>query len=722
MKVNTEINRWKTLFYNSTIVFNCLLFFLLLFESRFQLPIWLQMVGRMHPLLLHFPIVLFLLVIFWELMSMFSKNRVLFNETIGDWLLLLSALTAAGSALMGLFLSKENGYLPDALFWHKWSGFLISGLSFSWYTFRQYIRNRKAISVVFYVTSLVTILITGHLGANITHGENFISAPLIKEKELPNILLEDAEVFTNMVQPILKTKCISCHNANKAKGELVMETVAFLKKGGKNGLLWDLHEKDLGLLLRRVHLPIEAKKHMPPIGKPQLSEDEETILYQWIKGGASFKGKVSQLPSTDTLHVIATKLFNTIETDDYSFKPASENTIKELVSNYRLITPLSLHSPALGVSFFSVSQYKSDQLTDLLKIKEQIVTLNLNKMPVSDQDLSTISQFINLRKLNLSFTNIKGPGLKEIQKLTELRQLSLSGTGINVASLDVLSTLPKLSHIYIWSTPAQTQNLTALQKQLKNTKIETGFNGDTVKIKLNLPIIENEQQVLSEPKLLKLKHYVKGVNLHYSINGKEPDSLFSPVYKGDFLINDTMTIKVKAFKPGWISSDVIEMSFYKASHKIDSIWALQPPDPQYKSIGAPILTDGQKGDRNTRSGKWLGYRGYPLEAILLFNEPKSISSITISTLIDTRGYIMPPAFIEIWAGNTPEKLRLIKKVTPEQPIKDLPGFFKPFDLSFSPIKEKYFKVVVIPIMKLPRWHKGKGDRGWIFVDEIYVTR
>ncbi len=716
------MNRWKNVINNTTLALNCLLLFLLIFDNSFFLPPWLQMLGRLHPLLVHFPIVILLFCSCWELAAKFSKNTIFNTSIIGDWLLLLSALAAAGSALMGLFLSKENGYQQDALVWHKWSGILTSLITFSWYTFREYIRNKKTSLVIFSIISFITILITGHLGADITHGKNYILEPIVKEKELPTILFEDAEVFTNMVQPILKTKCVSCHNTKKAKGELVLETVSFLKKGGKSGPLWDLHENDLGLLLRRVHLPLEAKKHMPPIGKSQLSEDELTILNLWIKKGSAFTGKVSQLPPSDTLHLMAKKIFNTVESDEYTFKPASENTIKELLSNYRSITPLSLGSPALGVSFFSVSQFKVDQLKELLKIKEQIVTLNLNKMPVIDQDLSIIAQFINLRKLNLSFTNIQGPGLIALQSLTELRQLSLSGTGINAASLSVLSTLPKLSQVHIWSTPAQSQNLALLQKQLKNTKIETGFNGDTVKIKLNLPIIENEQQVLLEPTLLQLKHYVKDVNIHYSINGKEPDSIVSPVFKGDFLINDTMTIRVKAFKKGWISSDITEMAFYKASYKIDSIWTIQPPDPQYKSIGAPILTDGKKGDRNTRSGKWLGYRGYPMESILLFNEPKSISSITISTLIDTRGYIMPPAQIEIWAGNTSDKLHLIKKITPEQPMKDLPGSLKFFTLSFNPIKEKYFKVVVFPIMKLPRWHNGKGDRGWIFVDEIFVNR
>ena len=40
---------------------NCLLIFLVIMENRVVVPSWLQVAGRMHPLVLHFPIVLILL-------------------------------------------------------------------------------------------------------------------------------------------------------------------------------------------------------------------------------------------------------------------------------------------------------------------------------------------------------------------------------------------------------------------------------------------------------------------------------------------------------------------------------------------------------------------------------------------------------------------------------------------------------------------------------------
>ncbi len=716
------MQRWKSILYNTSFALNCLLVFLLLFEKGLVVPPWVQAIGRMHPLVLHFPIVLLLLCVFWEAVTGVKKIATEPLVTIGDGLLLIAGLTAAITALMGLLLSKEDGYTQEVVAWHKWGGVVISLLALTWYTFRKQVRNSKLLVGITASLAVLLVIVTGHLGAGITHGDNFLLAPVLKDQQQAPVLFEDAFVYANMVQPILKSKCTSCHNPQKAKGELVMATFASLLKGGKDGALWDSTQTDFGLMLNRIHLPEENKKHMPPLGKPQLTEDEISILYHWIKSGPNDTTKVTALQPADTLRLLATALFNTIETDDYTFKPADESKVKALKNNYRVVAPLALGSPALGVEFFGAAQFKSDQLKELLAVKEQIVSLNLNKMAVQDADLATIAQCTNLRKLNLSFTNIKGSGLAALGALKELKELSLSGTGVHVVDLSVLVGLPKLIQLAIWSTPAQNENLAAIQKQLKTTVIETGFKGDTVIIKLNRPLIENEEQVLLQPAALKLKHYVKGVSIRYTADGSDPDSITSPLYKSDFTLDKNVTIKAKAFKPGWISSDIVEKTFYKAGYKIDSIRLVKPAaDEAYKKIPASVLADGQKGDQSYGSGKWIGYRGYPMEAVLYFDTIRNISSVTISSLIDINGFIMPPQQLEVWAGKDMEHLRLLKKMNPEQPQKIVPGYMKGYELKFDAVKEKYFKIVVAPVPKLPAWHRGKGDKGWAFVDEIFLN-
>lgn len=715
------MRRTGNIIFNICFGLNCLLLFLLAMEKKITIPAWLQVGGRMHPLLLHFPIVLLILSVVWFLLVERKDITDQFRK-IGDGLLLFTAFTSVVTAITGLFLSKEQGYEAGAVQWHKWGGVLLSVLTALWYAYRDKIRAVKWLRVPSVIIALLLVVITGHQGAAITHGDNFLLAPVTPEKKLPQVLLEDAIVYRDMVKPILDRKCMSCHNSKKAKGNLVMETEALLLKGGKNGKLWDLNEPDLGLLLQRIHLPEAAKKHMPPSGKPQLSADEEAVIYSWIRNGADFKLKVTDLREQDTLRQLASVLFNTIETDDYDFKEADENTVKKLNSNYRVVRPLAQGSPALGAEFYGTSFYQPQQLEELMKVKEQIVTLNMNHIPVKDEELKTIARFTNLRRLNLSFTSITGKTIKELLALKNLKQLSLSGTPVTTQNVSSFNNLKSLTQLYLWNTGVKEEEVKKMLADNKSLHIETGFKGDTGVLKLPPPSLENEEVVITEPVPLKLKHYVNGAVIRYTTDGTDPDSISSPVYNKKVMLAGNATVKAKAFRQGWLSSDITEADFYSAKLKPDSVINLLLPDEEYKTADRRILIDLEKDNGvNFRSGKWIGYRQNSMNSVFIFKEPQTVSDITLSMLIDINSYIMPPAAVEIWGDTGDGIFRKLKSDRPEQPSAVKAAFLKGYKIKLDFLKLKAVKIIVHPIAKLPAWHPGKGDKGWIFLDEVFFN-
>ncbi len=717
------MNKTRNISYNITFGLNCLLLFLILFGKTLEIPAWLQAAGRMHPLLLHFPIVLLVIAAVWEVFlskKLENTEGGIANE-IGDWILLSAALTASISALMGLFLSQEEGYNAEAIAWHKWTGVAVSFVSFLWYAFRNTVRQTKVLSLAASAMSLVAITMAGHQGANITHGEGFLTAPFEPKSEVAQVKIEDAIVFNDMVKPILEQKCVACHNSKKSKGDLIMETQELLLKGGKNGKLWDPTTADLGLMMQRVHLPSDAKEHMPPIGKPQLTDEEKTILFHWIKGGADFKKKVAELADTDTLNIIAKTALKTGETDHYSFKAADENTVKKLSNNYRIVYPLALNSLALGVEFFGASFFSSEKLKELQAVKEQIVHLNMNKMPVKDEDLKAIADFTNLRKLNLSFTQLTGTGLGELKNLKELRQLSLSGTSVKLADLDVLKNMSHLASIHLWNTPLSSADLVALKTKFPQLFIDSGYKGDTVIAKLSAPILQNDEvQVFQKDTKVELKHYVKGAVIRYTLDGTEPDSLKSPIYENGVLIDKTGVLKAKAYLQDWISSDILTQQYYKSGFIADSIRLAQAPNPQYSGKGK-ILFDGKLGELNFKSGKWLGFKETAFEGILYFNTPITVSKVTLSCLVDIGSYILPAQQIEVWGGTNASNLTLLKTFNPTQPSKIEASYLKGFECTFNPKQVTVMKLVGKSIQKLPPWHPGKGDKGWFFIDEVFLN-
>ena len=46
---------------------------------------------------------------------------------------------------------------------------------------------------------------------------------------------------------------------------------------------------------------------------------------------------------------------------------------------------------------------------------------------------------------------------------------------------------------------------------------------------------------------------------------------------------------------------------------------------------------------------------------------------------------------------------------------------KGFECKFNTATVKYIKIIGNPVAKLPAWHPGKGEKAWIFVDEVLVN-
>ena len=713
---------WKKLVYNLAFFLNGLLIFLLLFESRFVVPLSMHSIGRIHPLVLHFPLVVLMLYAFWTLIIE-KQESTRWNYDLAETLLLIGTFTAVVAAFSGFILSKEEGYQAETLFWHKWLGIGISLVSIIWYSWREYLAPWKIPSKLVALSLLMLLLIGGHLGGNLTHGEDFLISPIqISSETGDKVSMEQAKVYDDLVQPVLQQKCYSCHNAEKSKGNLQMQTKELLTKGGKSGRLWDTTKADLGILLSRVHLPLDDKKHMPPRGKVQLTDEEVVLLAEWIKAGSSFNQMVSSLSVQSPVYSYAQNILGGSRTaEQYDFSAADADKIKELNTNYRLIKSLSAESPALFVNFYNRANFKSEDIKALLPLKEQIVSMDLSKMPVKDEDLQILSQFPELRKLILNFTDIEGSALQELKQLTKLRELSLSGTSVKVDQVKALENIPSLQKVYVWSTGISPDDLAKLKKE-KKISFETGFRSDTLILPLNPPIIENESPIISGNVAIQLKHQIPGTTIRYTLDGSEPDSVNSPVYSKPVAINKNTKIKAKAYKAGWYGSKETGKYFFKSTYHIDSVRLITTPDPKYPAQRDATIANGIKSDNSQSSGKWLGYRDQDFQAYLLFQKPVKAQSVTLSMLRNIKGFIFPPVRVEVWGGKDEKSLKLLKVLTPEMPDeKTGNGEGLSLEADFQQQELSCIKLVAKPLAKLPAWHPGKGEKAWVFVDEVFVN-
>ncbi|NLU90917.1 c-type cytochrome domain-containing protein [Chitinophaga sp. Ak27] len=716
--------RWQQVGSSLLFAANIFILFLLVFSSRLVLPPWLQVLGRMHPLLLHFPIVLIIIAGILTFIRLREPAAESWKQQLTAALLLAGALSAAVTVIMGLFLSTEDGYHGSGeLQWHKWSGVTMLWLASALYWLGQSTIPRLLWQQAGAVMTILLLVITGHLGADITHGNNFVLGPVMPAGK-PQVPFDQALVYEHLVKPVLEEKCMSCHNAGKAKGELAMELPQQLLKGGKSGKLFIAGKPELSLLMDRLHLPLDAKKHMPPAGKPQLTPEETTLLYYWIKSGADFKTKVATLPPQDSLRLLAAALLKPAAAapEVYDFSAADEKLVQKLNNNYRVIYPIAVNAAPLVVNCYNKDQFNSKAIEELLPLKKQIIEMHLQKMPVHDEDLKTIARFEQLRVLNLSFTNVKGQTLSALASLPHLESLSLSGTPVTLAQLQVLKSATRLKELYLWNTALSPADLDRLQASFKQVAVIKGFvNDGSELLKLNQPQVGNTAMVFDQHMQLLLKHPIRGVEIRYTTDGSMPDSAHSPVFKDSLLLEGSTTIRVIACKKGWLASDPLQVSFYKSTYKPDSVILLTQPNSSYAASGAKTLSDGLKGGQDQGNGKWLGYTGNNLEAMLLFKQPVSVQSVSVGILRSINAYIFPPTKVEVWGGMDAQHMKLLKRIIPAAGQKDDPLTAMNIDCTFPHTTVSCVKLVLTPIDKLPLWHPGKGGHGWVFVDEILLN-
>lgn len=715
-------NRFSVIASQALIVFNIFVTFLLIFDAQLQPPLWLQSFGRMHPLLLHFPIVLLVLAMIAEFIKPGGRNTERPVKIILHYLLLAGALLAGVTVILGLILSREEGYEGASLLIHKWTGAAIFYFASIVYFTRYTSWYKTTLAKTLAILTTLMLIVAGHYGANLTHGDGFVTQPLAGYVKPRTVRFDQARVFDDVIKPIFERKCISCHNPDKIKGELLLTDSASVMKGGKNGILFTAGEEETSLLLQRLHLPLEDEKHMPPKGKIQLTDGEIRILTAWINNSQTyFSEKVIDLPETDTVRMLAAHLLKpaTDDLERYDFSAADAKTVEALNTDYRTILPTHIESPALAVNIYNREAYSVKQIEELEKIKNNIVSLNLNKMPVTDEQLNKVNQFKNLRRLELNFTDVTEKGLDALKNLAYLHTITLSGTKLNFDGLkNRVGQLKQLKTLSVWNSGLTPEQMNSLKQSYQGIYFIEGFKDDgSDTLTLNPPQVKNEELVFGSTTPVELFHPVRGVQIRFTLDGSEPDSL-SPIFENKTIIDKRTTVKAKAYKDGWHASESVTFDFLKNSFVPDSVAVLTPFTSVHKAEGPATFFNkklGAIGANNPAwANFWAGVRHNDMVVLAMFHKPVSISSFGLHYMLEQPTGIYPPAIVEVWGGPNENQLKLLATLKAPLPEKGQLPSLETVEASFKTQEVSCIKVVAKP-------YAEKERKFLLLVDEMFIN-
>lgn len=460
-----------------------------------------EIIGRLHPLLVHLPIGVFLFAAMLMVVGRFTKSDLGVSVSFAWGAGAFMAFLSCGA---GWLLAQSGEYDADMVQVHQWTGLLTAGLGAVTFFVRKY-RWIPASATV------IVLSIAGHYGGNLTHGEGYLFSSektATENEQLVRPLAEQAIVtsdstggklirrtfiYRDQVIPVLKAKCYSCHSATKRKGGLRLDTEAFIRKGGKNGSVLLAGNPSKSNLFTYLLLPEGDERHMPPKGKLQLTNQQIAIVRHWIQRGASFREEIEvieqsgfdqpvadipRLPlATDSTYgIVATPEKPELEATllSKSVNAPDEQVLQKLKAQQVSLTKIIIGSEYLSANFVNTKEFTPEIIQALQGIKNNVIRLRLTGQPVQDKDVKHLAQFKNLTRLNLENTKITDSSLTLLAGLPNLEQLNLYGTAVTDEGLAKLATSPNLKVVYLWKTKATSEGIKQLLKARPGLKVETG--------------------------------------------------------------------------------------------------------------------------------------------------------------------------------------------------------------------------------------------------------
>ncbi len=454
-------------------------------------PPWLAVVGRTHPILLHFP---FGLLGAAALVEWFLARRSSgLPRAALSVLVPVAAASAVLAAATGWLLHQEPGYEGDVVELHQWLGIAVAGLAAASAlchalsrggTRRGWLTAHRG----FLFASVVTIFPAGHFGGQLTHGEGFLLGPLERGAAATAATVaaasDDAPTpapgpaapsYARDVAPILAARCAECHAGSKRKGGLALDTPRSIQEGGKHGPILSADAPGESELLARLLRPRDQKGHMPPRAKPQPTPEEIAAIEKWVVAGAPFDADTAS-PAGDAAAPAGDAATSPPSVSAEPDAPAPVAALAALQEALVHAESLAEGSRLLWIDFAPVAASIEDARAAALlePLREHVAHLGLARTRAGAETLALCARMPRLARLDLRATPVDDGALAALAGHASLRTLVLAKTSLTDDAADTLLDLPALERVHLWQSGIGAEARARLRTERPDLSVEDG--------------------------------------------------------------------------------------------------------------------------------------------------------------------------------------------------------------------------------------------------------
>lgn len=475
----------------------------------------LQLLGRLHPLVVHFPIALLIAAALAEFLRPRRAGAAGGPSAPALFCLVLGAASAVVAALSGwLFAAHDPPGMEAILFRHRWTGVAVAVVASgtAWLALRW--RSSEVFAAparVGMLISLGLVSYSAHLGGAMVYGEGFLlevlrgggedhgdteDAEAPQKKEATAVrgdpvsasgiagersvettteavhppAVEPAPAapvaaidFGTQIRPILEARCYECHGEKrKPKGNLKLSDMGsvFAREGDERVILPG--DPDGSPLYQRITLPADHEDAMPAKGD-RLTAEQIGLIRDWIEQGARWE----EPARTGASEPAAGDEVAGPEPGPESAPPEAGPALTlALTEGERLARDAALErlraAGALAVRVSATSE-------------EVEASLAVTPQRAGDAELALLTGLEPcLVELDLSRTAVQDEGLARLAPFTRLRRLRLGYTGIGDPGLAQLARLEALESLNLFRTAVTDSGLVHLRGLARLRRLYTG--------------------------------------------------------------------------------------------------------------------------------------------------------------------------------------------------------------------------------------------------------
>jgi uncharacterized membrane protein/mono/diheme cytochrome c family protein len=483
----------------------------------------LQFLGRLHPLVVHFPVALLCAAAVLELL----RRRREGPSQAGFACLVLGAASALVAVLTGwLFAEHDPPGVAELVLRHRWTGVALAviacGTALLARRWAQSADPGLALSTrVGLAATLALVCYSAHLGGAMVYGEGFLLEALrgeggeeaggtaetrstrgpegeagggpqedgtgaggrvegaigvtaVAEESAATPVSESAAApvdYLGQVRPLLEARCFECHGEKRRpKGDLRLTDMAAVLARPPGEAVIVPGDPEASVLYQRIVLPAEHEDVMPAKGDP-LAAEEIALLREWIAQGAPWE-PVADSSARDEEAGGEPPAGLRLDARQAAARDAA---LERLHAAGALAMRVAETSEEVEVDLSVTPELAGDaELALLAGLEPCLVSLVLARTAVSDAGLERLAGFQALRKLRLEHTAIGDAGLAWVARLSALESLNLFHTRVTDAGLGELTRLARLQRLYVGETAVTEQGALGLQGALPGLVVERG--------------------------------------------------------------------------------------------------------------------------------------------------------------------------------------------------------------------------------------------------------